>query len=277
MTTFATIPYFEQPHLDLGFAQIYAWGVLVACGFLFGTKYAARWSQRSGYPGVLVFDYAMWVFIGGFAGAHIFHALFYVPETTLENPLYLFYFWDGFSSFGGFFGAAVASFIFFSKRQQRFLDYADPLALGFMPGWAIGRVGCFLANDHPGIESDFFLAVENHLGVARHDLGLYDSILSWVISAYLLFLAARHPGKGAIGGWMCVLYAGGRFFLDYLRIIDKRYLGLTPAQYSCLVLLLFGAYLIWNSQQEEPFGIPPSEGEQEERPKDETTDEASPQ
>ena len=253
MGLIATIPHFNQPHLDLGFAQIYAWGVLVACGFLFGTRYAAKWSDKTGSPGVVVFDYAMWVFIGGFSGAHLFHAIFYVPETTLENPLYLLYFWDGFSSFGGFFGAAIASVIFFSRREQRFLDYADSLALGFMPGWAIGRVGCFLANDHPGIESNFFLAVDNEFGIARHDLGLYDSILSWVITAILLVMAKRSPGRGAIGGWMCLLYAFGRFFLDYLRIIDKRYLGLTPAQYSCLILFIFGAFLIWNARQQQPF------------------------
>lgn len=268
---FATIPYFEQPNLDLGFLQIYAWGVLVATGFLFGTRYAAYWANRVGHPGVVVFDYAMWAFVGGFSGAHIFHALFYVPETTLENPLYLFYFWDGFSSFGGFFGAAIATVLFFRKRGERFIDYADPLSLGLIPGWAIGRVGCFLAKDHPGKESDFFLAIENQYGVAHHDLGLYDSILSWIITGFLLIYVRTNPGKGAIGGWMCLLYSIGRFFLDYLRIIDVRYFGLTPAQYSCIVLFIFGVFLIHRSKTQ-----PPLIGDMETEVPEDTTTEVTP-
>lgn len=268
MELFATIPFFEQPQLDLGIAQIYAWGVLVASGFLLGTRYAAKWAVRSGQSGVVVYDYAMWVFVGGFLGAHVFHALFYDPEQTLQNPLYLFYVWEGFSSFGGFFGGAIATMIFFRRRAERFIDYADPLALGLVPGWAIGRIGCFLAKDHPGTESDFFLAVDNRLGVSHHDLGLYDSLLSWAIAAFLLFYVRKNPHKGVITGWMCGLYAVGRFFLDDLRIVDARYFGYTPAQYSCLVLLLFGVGLVLTSKKREPLlttlendGVEPEEAE----------------
>ena len=249
----ATIPYFEQPKLDLGFVELYAWGTLVAIGFVVGAKLASKWSARFDRNPVLVFDYAVWAFVGGFGGAHLFHAVFYAPQEIRENPLYLFYFWDGFSSFGGFFGAAIATIIFFRRRPERFIDYADALSLGLVPGWAIGRVGCFLAQDHPGIESDFFLAVENRYGIPHHDLGLYDSLLSWAIAAVLLVLVRRNPGRGAIGGWTCILYALGRAPLDHLRIIDERYFGLTPAQYSCAILFAFGVFLLQWSKKTEPL------------------------
>ena len=260
----ATIPYFEQPSLDLGFMELYAWGTLVAVGFLVGTKLASNWSSKFGGNPVLVYDYAMWAFLGGFGGAHIFHALFYAPAEMRDNPLYLFYFWDGFSSFGGFFGAALATIFFFRRRPERFIDYADALSLGLVPGWAIGRIGCFLAQDHPGIESNFFLAVENRYGVPHHDLGLYDSLLSWGITIVLLILVRQNPRRGIIGGWMCILYALGRAPLDHLRIIDERYFGLTPAQYSCAVLFVFGVFLLQWAKRTEPVFPSPGEGTSEE-------------
>ena len=46
---------------------------------------------------------------------------------------------------------------------------------------------------------------------------------------------------------LALLYACGRFFFDTLRAtdlnyVDARYFGLTPAQYCCIVLIVFGIY-----------------------------------
>ena len=40
-------------------------------------------------------------------------------------------------------------------------------------------------------------------------------------------------------------YAGVRFGMDFLRIIDTRYLGLTPAQYGCIAFTFIGAAILW--------------------------------
>ena len=259
--SFALIPYLEQPSLDLGFAQIHAWGTLVAIGFLFGTSYAARWMNRNGLDGETAYDYGMWVFVGGFTGAHLVHALFYEPHRLAEDPLFLLRIWEGVSSFGGFLGAAVASVLFFKKRGTRFVEHANPLALGMAPGWAIGRIGCFFAHDHIGARSDFILAVDfptswGPLGGPRHDLGLYDSILSWILFAVLLFLARNRPRHGLLAGVLCAGYALPRFFFDFLRATDATYGGLTPGQYGSVVLFIFGVALAWSSRGEGRDGEP---------------------
>ena len=60
--------------------------------------------------------------------------------------------------------------------------------------------------------------------------------------------------RGRASGWYvvatCILYAPVRFALDFLRIEnatggDPRYGGLTPAQWACGGLLLFGLGLAW--------------------------------
>lgn len=107
---------------------------------------------------------------------------FYHPEELSRGPLQILKVWDGLSSFGGLLGGLVAAALFFRRRGIAFRPYGDALALGVAPGWAVARLGCFAVQDHPGVKTDFFLAVAFRDG-ARHDLGLYDALLLFGLSA----------------------------------------------------------------------------------------------
>lgn len=254
----AAIPYIPAPSLDLGITKLQSWGLLVAAGFLFGAWFAARWAKRTGLSAKPVYDFAMWAFLGGFVGAHLVHVLAYEPEIIKKNPLALLYFWEGVSSFGGFLGAGIAAFIYFRISGLPFLPYSDALALGMAPGWAIGRIGCFLAHDHIGRSTQCWLGIDFPAHVVsppgiRHDLGLYDSLVSWTLFAVLLLVVSQKPRYGVLGAILCSTYAIARFFLDYLRAVDiqnpdARYFGLTPAQYGCFLLLFAGIGLFMKSR-----------------------------
>ena len=254
----AFIPYMQEPRLDLGWISFEAWGVLVAVGFLTGVFLAMRAARKMGLDDRVVTDYGLWMFIGGFTGAHLVHVFFYEPHLLQERWWFIFIIWSGMSSFGGFLGAAVASVIFFKRRKQSFWHYADAFAMGMAPAWAIARVGCFLAHDHKGSLTDFPLAVA-FPGGARHDLGLYDAILSFAIIAIIYTIFPRRPRFGVLAGLVCFIYAVVRFFFDFLRAqdlarSDARYLGLTPAQYGAIALALFGAYMLYRSRREPRHG-----------------------
>lgn len=254
----AKIPYIHPPSLDLGFLKLQSWGLLVACGFLFGAWFAAFWAKRFRLPSKPIYDFAMWAFLGGFVGAHLVHVFAYEPAILRKDPWALLYFWEGVSSFGGFLGAGVVVLVYFRVSGLPFLPYSDALALGMAPGWAIGRIGCFLAHDHIGKPTDFWLGVDFPPHVVtppgvRHDLGLYDSLVSWLLFAVLLVLVSRKVRHGVLGAVLCIGYASARFFLDYLRAVDidnpdVRYFGLTPAQYGCFGLLLAGIILLLKSR-----------------------------
>ena len=49
---------------------------------------------------------------------------------------------------------------------------------------------------------------------------------------------------GALMGLVSLCYGVGRFGLDFLRVGDARYSGLTPAQYGSIVLLLVGMWVL---------------------------------
>ena len=116
----------------------------------------------------------------------------------------------------------------------------------------VARIGCFLVHDHPGVRTDFFLAVDfpvRFYGGPRHDLGLYDVFVLAAISVLLYALKTRRPREGRLMGVLAVTYTPARFFLDFLRasdlsFVDRRYAGLTPAQYVVVGLFAAGVWLL---------------------------------
>jgi phosphatidylglycerol:prolipoprotein diacylglycerol transferase len=252
MSPLATIPYFPQPVWETDWIRVQAWDVLVVLGVVAGVVVASRAAARIGRDPRVVQDFAPWVILSGFVFAHLVHVFFYEP-SLLDDPLNLLIIWSGVSSFGGFLGAAVCIPVFFRLRRESFWDYADPLALGMAVGWGVARVGCFLAHDHKGSYSDFFLAVD-FPGGARHDLGLYDAILTFALVPLAVGVMRTPRGRrGAVFAVVCGGYALVRFFLDFLRATDieradLRYLGLTPAQYGAVALLGFAGFALWRSR-----------------------------
>jgi phosphatidylglycerol:prolipoprotein diacylglycerol transferase len=65
----------------------------------------------------------------------------------------------------------------------------------------------------------------------------------------------RRPPAGTLAGLLCVLYAIPRFFLEELRAYDARYLGITPAQYGAVALLITGVLIlrVSRSQPRPPY------------------------
>jgi phosphatidylglycerol---prolipoprotein diacylglyceryl transferase len=246
------IPYFELPSLRLGPFTLQAFGLFAALGVYVGARIAVREATRRGLDPNPLSDFAVWGVAAGVLVGHLVHILLYHPEE-LADWRRVFYFWEGLSSFGGLLGGVVAAAVFFGRRPIRFDDYGDALALGIAPGWGIARVGCFVIHDHPGIKTDFFLAVRfpehSALGFSgvRHDLGLYDALALFGFGLLVWALERRGVLRGRLLPLLGLLYGTSRFLLDFLRAADvsyadRRYLGLTPAQYFCFALWAYAAW-----------------------------------
>lgn len=250
------IPYFSIPSL---FGIIHAFGVLVAIGILVGAKVLQMRVRQLGCDPVAAQSMITWALVVGFIVAHLFDVVAYFPRQALDNPLILI---DPrhftISSFGGFIGG-LAGILTWAKRSGKpFLPYGDSMAFGLNTGWIFGRLGCFVAHDHPGRKTSFFLAVkyppEVYNGGPRHNLGLYEALFAAALSVafWIAFRKRRRPGVYLAA--VCLAYAPFRFCLDFLRATDlatadARYFGLTPAQYAAIALFITGLWLtarIWN-------------------------------
>ncbi|MCK6527351.1 prolipoprotein diacylglyceryl transferase [Myxococcota bacterium] len=246
----ALIPYFKAPPLHIGPIPLQPWGLLVATGFLVGAHIASRRARDAGLDGDAISPIVTWLVVAAAVGGHLGHALFYDPAHYFARPIEFLYVWNGLSSFGGFLAAVPVTWWYFRRRGLPFWPYADCLAYGLATGWAIGRLGCFVVHDHPGTPTEFWLGVH---GIcpggsptqACHDLGLYDALISAGIAAVFAVLGRRPRFVGFFLGWLAVAYGLIRFGLDFLRAVDARYLGLTPAQYLSALLVLVGLAVLW--------------------------------
>ncbi|NUN15635.1 MAG: prolipoprotein diacylglyceryl transferase [Myxococcales bacterium] len=251
------LPYIDIPPLKIyGPLQIYPFGALVATGIIVGTIIAGKRAERLGMNRNLISEMATWAVVPGFIVAHLYSILFYFPERVLEEPLVLLKFWDGISSFGGFVGGTAGVFAYFYRRKLPFWPHADAVIYGFVFAWIFGRLGCSVAHDHPGLPTDFFLAInypktEHFDAGPRHDLGFYEFLWAVAVSAY--FYTQRNKPK--FTGWYLtmfgILYAPVRFLFDFLRTADKRYAGLTPGQFAAIAFFFVA---IWVYQKRKSIG-----------------------
>lgn len=250
----AVIPYFTIPSL---FNLIHPFGVLVAIGILLGARMVRTRTRQLGLDDSDAASIATWVVVTGFVISHIFDVITYQPRQLLDDPLLLVKFWSGISSFGGFLGAFIGMIWWCHRYKKPVLPFADALLFGLAPGWVFGRLGCFVAHDHPGrlAESFLFVAVKYPDGV-RYDLGLIEALYAIALTLTLLVLSRRPRRIGTYVAIGAITYAPFRFALDFLRLPasvhggDERYLGLTPAQYGVVLIFIAGIYLArraWNA------------------------------
>ena len=240
----ALIPWFELPSLSLGPFTLQSFGVLSALGILAAVQLAARGARELGREPQVILDFSVAGVLAGVVVGHLVHLFFYHPEE-LSDPLRILKFWEGLSSMGGLAGGILAAIWYFRRKRVRFAGYADAFALGVAPGWGVARIGCFTVHDHPGVRTDFFLAV-NFADGPRHDLGLYEAILLLSLGAALWVLHRRNHHRGRLLHVLALVYGAGRFLLDFLRARDVAYadgrqLGLTFAQYFAAALVVGGS------------------------------------
>ena len=282
------IPYFPQPEYHLfGPVTIHAFGAIVAVAVIVGWRMVVSRTVSKGLDPELVQDLMSYVILSGFVVAHLYSVLAYFPREAMENPLLLLKFWEDISSFGGFAGGLLGLWLFFRFKARNVdaatrLHYLDVIAYVFPFAWAIGRIACSVAHDHPGTVTTFPLGISlkspeaqayiaffyREAGrlaelpapaelakMAFHDLGWYEFLyMSCVMVPTFLALDRKPRPTGFFLVAFLLLYVPARFFLDFLRISDARYFGLTPGQYAGIAVFLVAVFFMvrifrWDTKQ----------------------------
>ena len=264
----AAIPFFQLGVYSLnipGFDAVLPidpWATLVCIGFVVGLEIARSRAISLGLDVRDLVDGAVFTVLSGFVIAHIVTVVFYFPERLTENGVWggvmsIVRVWEGFSSTGGFIGAVLGAWVFYTFiRPVGALRHADIICFGFPFGWFFGRMGCTVVHDHIGSLTTWptgMLFPEHHVAKGlRHELGLYEMVYMLLVMAIFFYLGRRDRVPGFFLGLFAVLYAPVRFGLDFLRNTDlvnrqdARYFDLTPAQYGMIVLFFAGCWLLYS-------------------------------
>jgi phosphatidylglycerol:prolipoprotein diacylglycerol transferase len=251
----AAIPYTTFPKIDLGFAEIRTFGLMVALGVMVGAVIASRLGERWGVPADDTIGLATRLVVAGVIGARLTWVITHTDQ--IDSPIDVIAVWQGGLQFsGGFLAAIVVGFPTFRRwtkaTRWRMLD---GLALGLTVGLALGRVGCYAVGEHLGrATTSFFLATRYDGGSTRegppeigqviHNTALYELIHLVVLAGILWWILRQRPVPGSAIGWFCVWYGVARFSTDFLRGYDETKLGLTGAQWMCVALLPAGLYIL---------------------------------
>jgi len=237
---------------------------LVIAALLVGYAATLLFAKKHGRSIERTMSLAFYLVAFSFPISYLLNGLLYEPErffSVIARPSEIPGAHLGWSMYGGIIGTVVGAWVWKWRHKASILEIGDAFAFAGPFGWAIARLGCFVTHDHPGVVSDFFLAVADFQTGSppyepRHDLGLYDVLVIGIIALAFLRLSHKPRKPGFYVGLLAVAYAPCRFLLDFLRAPvseggDIRYAGLTPAQYGSVLLLVAGVLVLRRVRRSE--------------------------
>jgi len=244
---------------EFGGIKLYSYGFLIAVGALCGIVYmASRGKKELG----VTFDQAnslfLYIFLAAFVGGKVF-LFFESPDVYLHSPQKLLT-GKGFVFYGSFLFAIPTMLWFFKKEKIPTYAMLDIMAVTTCLVHVFGRIGCFMAGCCYGKPTDSFLGVTfsdvaceaDPKGVPLHPTQLYESAYIFLVLLIILYFRGRKKFYGQLFLMYLVLYAGGRFVLEYFRgdagrgFIIEGWISHSQFVALCVMGAVMYVYLKWS-------------------------------
>ncbi len=243
--------------IDLGFAQIYWYGLMYLTAFLaaYLLANARAKSLNNNWNTQQIEDLIFYGAIGVIVGGRLGYMLFYNLSNFLSDPLSIFSIQGGGMSFhGGFLGVLLAMVLFNRKYNKTFFVTMDfvaplvPLGLGF------GRLGNFINGELWGkvTTSPMGMYIQEQ-GVSRFPSQLYEALLEGLVLFIILWVYSQKPrALMSVSALFLIFYGLFRFIIEFVRVPDVQlgYLAfdwLTMGQLLSLPMIILGIYLWFKS------------------------------
>jgi phosphatidylglycerol---prolipoprotein diacylglyceryl transferase len=249
--------------INIGSFHLPTYGLLLVAAILGGIYTAMRLGRRVGLDSAQILDFCTWMILIALVGAKV---LMIVSEWGYyrDHPREIFSvgtFLAGGVFYGGFLAALIFAIWYVRVQKLPFWKLMDVLAPGVALGQSVGRLGCFSAGCDYGkptsepwgviFTSNFAHDVTGvPLGQRLHPAQLYESFATLIIFGLLLWWFPRKKRDGDIFLGYVGLYAGARFFLEFLRGDEDRgfvfnHLLSTSQFIALLALGGIAALLVW--------------------------------
>jgi len=260
-----TIPVF-------GGVPVFGYGAMLFLAFIVSTQLAAWRAKREKIDPELLYDLALWMFIGGLVGARLFYVVEYWGDK-IHSVADIFRIWQGGIVFyGSIMGGTAAFFLYRFLRPFPLLPLLDIVAPSLAVGVAFGRFGCFLNGCCFGDLCDLPVGVSFPINSppwnAQAHAGLIDSHAGWSLPIHptqiyssldgiilLILLSTFFPLRrrdGEVMALLMVTYPISRFLIEHLRNDEVAiFAGMTVSQNISILLFLLGA-LFWTYLSTRP-------------------------
>jgi len=255
---------FPESWGDWGPGGIRWYGLSYLAGFVaaYYLLYLAYIKKRSPYDKEQILNLMTFQILGVLLGGRIGFALLYRTEELFQDPLMLFYVWQGgMASHGGFIGVILVTFWYTRKSHQSFWPIADLIATIVPPGLLFGRVANFINGELWGKATTvpwgvlFPKAPDFAQGIARHPSQLYAAFLEgFLVFVFIQFrfwksnVCQNSPGR--LGGEFLIAYAIARILGEFFREPDASLImGISRGQFYSIFLLLGGFFVIFIAEK----------------------------
>ena len=250
------------PFLNQSF-HIYFYGILITIGVIAAAFLAQAEAKRRGLNPDVIWDVLFWAVVAGIVGARIWHILTPPPSMVAQGittKWYLMHPLDminirngGLGIPGAIIGGALALWIYCRNKKLTFLTWLDVVAPGVALAQAIGRWGNFFNQELYGKPTNlpwkiYIDPLHRVAGYQNYDyftpLFLYESLWNLLNMAVLLWLGRRFEKwlkPGDLFFIYAIMYAIGRFFLEFLRLDASQVAGINFNQTFMVVVALVSA------------------------------------
>ncbi|MCA4756024.1 prolipoprotein diacylglyceryl transferase [Mycolicibacterium fortuitum] len=239
---------------SFGNFDIRSYGVIVALAIIISIGVAHFLSKGSEYqkhiPNLMTY-----VIFGAIIMARVWHVFFFQWDYYSSHLNEIFAIWNGGIAIqGALIGGFITAAIYTKVHHLSFWELADVLAPAIILGQAIGRIACFLNGDAFGSPTGSNFGIVYPQGTMAFDA--YGSQPLWpaeiwegqwdlIVFSILLILKTKILPKGFLFLSYNILYAFGRFMLEFLRGDSPRYLfDWTAGQWTSIVVVLISTSLI---------------------------------
>lgn len=257
------------------YALAYIAGILLGWWYVLQLLRMERLWRRPAHNGLApatandIGDLLVWVtlgiVLGGRLGFVLFYGLIYAPEYFIENPLRIFFSWEGGMSFhGGMIGVILAIVLFCRSRQINMVRLGDLIAAATPIGIFFGRLANFVNGELWGKVSNVPWAMvfpDPRAGPdPRHPSQLYEAALEGLLLFIVLRLmitrwhALDRPGL-VIAVFM-IGYGSGRAFAEIFRDSEAWLFypnsGFTMGMLLSVPMWAVGLFFLWYALRTRP-------------------------
>ena len=223
---------------SIGPLSIHSYGVMMALGFLAGLGNWIWLGRREGHSPPFCTDLMFWVMVGGIVGARVAYVMENWPVYAADPASIIRVDQGGLVFYGGFVAAAITVVVFARRHRIPLARLTDFVVTSVPLSHARGRVGCFLngccfggctTSEVPHVQfpqhsipwysqvREGLLDSHALLSHPVHPVQLYEAGFNLTVYGLLVLLFRRKCRAGTVTGVYLVLYAIGRFALEFLR------------------------------------------------------------
>jgi len=230
---------------------------MILLGIFTGGIYACFLANKRKYNYADIVIFILFLFIGVIIGSRLLYAIVnyknivYVSENiskidTLDKFITTLNIVFGGSIFyGGLLGGLLTGYIL-AKKNNCYEKYVDIIAVNIPLFHFFGRIGCFLGGCCYGIPAKIgFTYTINPIaqanGIVRFPVPLLEALFNLLLFLTLNTMYKNGKYKDKLLYIYLLLYATGRFFIEFLR--DDSYRGiwlfLSTSQIISILIILF--------------------------------------